>query len=191
MWVDTVPLDDPGALECDALGSEVVVETATLAEEPGTRWISSSLRRPAASAKLRGCGAVDQHVLVARARLASVIAVLTSLTYVTSGHCHTSTPGSRRLRTQIGTPSWSSPPRLEGPPAGDDRPRGHHLVEDWRSHPTGGLGLLRGRCSPCKANLQTVTVVAARVAGALIGPADNPSRRGGRRLPSSPVLLRP
>jgi hypothetical protein len=35
---DTVPLEDPGALELDVLGSEVVEETAPLAEEHRGNW---------------------------------------------------------------------------------------------------------------------------------------------------------
>ena len=115
-----LPVEDPGALQLDVLGTEVVKETAPLAEEHRMRWISSSSRTPAASPSCAVPAPWTSTFLSPAARLASNIAVLTSFTYVTSGHFPMSLSGSRRLRTQIGTPSWWSPPQ---PPAGSKVPR--------------------------------------------------------------------
>ena len=73
-----LPLEDPGALQLDVLGSEVVEEAAPLAEEHRDEMDLELVEDAGSERELRGCGAVDQHVLVAAARLASVIAVLTS-----------------------------------------------------------------------------------------------------------------
>src|SRR5207247_5766842 len=62
----TVPLEDPGALELDVLGSEVVEETAPLAEEHRDEMDLELVEDAGRECELRGSGAVDQHVLVAR-----------------------------------------------------------------------------------------------------------------------------
>ena len=77
---DTVPLEDPGALQLDVLGSEVVEETAPLAEEHRDEMDLELIEEAGSERELRNCSAVDQDVLVARTRLASVIAVVTSST---------------------------------------------------------------------------------------------------------------
>jgi hypothetical protein len=45
-------LEDPGALSLDLLGTEVVEQTAPWPKSTGTRWISSSSRRPAEERQL-------------------------------------------------------------------------------------------------------------------------------------------
>jgi hypothetical protein len=77
---DTLPLEDPGALELDVLGTEVGEETAPLARSTGMRWISSSSRTPAASASCAVAAPWTSTFLSPAARLASDIAVLTSFT---------------------------------------------------------------------------------------------------------------
>jgi hypothetical protein len=77
---DTVPLERPGALELDVLGTEVVEETAALAEEHRDEMDLELVEDAAGERELCRPGAVDKHVLSPAARLASVIAVPTSFT---------------------------------------------------------------------------------------------------------------
>jgi hypothetical protein len=68
---DTVlPLEDPGALQLDVLGSEVVEEAAPSAEEHRDEIDLKLVKDAGSERELRGSGAVDQHVLVARSLLA-------------------------------------------------------------------------------------------------------------------------
>ena len=63
---DTVSLEDAGALELDVLGIEVVEEAAPLAEEHRDEMDLELVEHAGGERDLRGSGAVDQHVLVAR-----------------------------------------------------------------------------------------------------------------------------
>jgi hypothetical protein len=70
MWVTPgLALEDPGALQLDVLGREVVEETTPLAEEHRDEMDLELVEDAGSERELRGCGAVDQHVLVARSRL--------------------------------------------------------------------------------------------------------------------------
>src|SRR5919107_1556181 len=60
------PLEDPGALQFDVLGIEVLEETAALAEEHRDEMDLELVEDAGGERELRGCGAVDQHVLLAR-----------------------------------------------------------------------------------------------------------------------------
>ena len=64
-----LPLEDPGALQLDVLGIEVVEETAPLAEEHRDEMDLELVEDAGGECELRGSGAVDQHVLVARSLL--------------------------------------------------------------------------------------------------------------------------
>ena len=59
-------LEDPGALQLDLLGGEALEETAPLAEEHRDDVELELVEDAGGQSELRGCGAVDQHVLVAR-----------------------------------------------------------------------------------------------------------------------------
>jgi len=57
---DTVlPLEDPGALQLDVLGSEVVEEAAPLAEEHWDEMDLELVEDVGSGRELRGSGAVD------------------------------------------------------------------------------------------------------------------------------------
>ncbi len=74
-------LQDPGALQLDVLGTEVVEETAPLAEEhTGMRWTRFSSRTPAASASCSATTPWTSTWLSLGTSLARVIAVLTTAT---------------------------------------------------------------------------------------------------------------
>ena len=77
---DTVPLEDPGELQLDLLGGEIVEETAPLAEEHRDEMDLELVEEAGSERELRGCGAVDRTFLWPAARLASVIAVVMSST---------------------------------------------------------------------------------------------------------------
>jgi response regulator RpfG family c-di-GMP phosphodiesterase len=66
---DTVPLEDPGALELDVLGTEVVEKTAPLPEEHRDEMDLELVEDTGSECELCGSGAVDQDVLVARSPL--------------------------------------------------------------------------------------------------------------------------
>ena len=59
-------LEDPRALELDVLGAEVVEEAAALAEEHRDEMDLELVEDAGGERELRGSGAVDQDVLVAR-----------------------------------------------------------------------------------------------------------------------------
>jgi hypothetical protein len=77
---DTVGFEHTGALQLDVLGSEVVEETAPLAEEHRDEMDLELVEDARRERELRRPGAVDEHVPAARVRLASFIAVVTSAT---------------------------------------------------------------------------------------------------------------
>jgi hypothetical protein len=57
---DTVlPLEDPGALQLDLLGSETLEQTAPLAEEHRDEMDLELVEEAGSERELRGCGAVD------------------------------------------------------------------------------------------------------------------------------------
>src|SRR5918999_3320220 len=62
-------LEDPGALKLDLLGSEALEQTTTLAEEDRDDVELDLVEDSGGERELRGSGAVDQHVLVARSLL--------------------------------------------------------------------------------------------------------------------------
>src|SRR5215203_1614601 len=61
-----LPLEDPGALQLDLLGSEALEQTAPLAEEHRDDMELDLVEDAGSERELRGSGAVDQHVLYAR-----------------------------------------------------------------------------------------------------------------------------
>src|SRR5215218_7302158 len=61
-----LPLEDPGALQLDLLGSEALEQTAPLAEEHRDEMDFELVEDAGGKRELRGSGAVDQHVLAAR-----------------------------------------------------------------------------------------------------------------------------
>src|SRR4029450_10135728 len=64
---DTVlPLEDPGALQLDLLGSEALEQTAPLAEEHRNDMELELVEDAGGKCELRRSGAVNQHVLVTR-----------------------------------------------------------------------------------------------------------------------------
>ena len=64
-----LPLEDPGALQLDLLGSEALEQSAPLAEEHRDNMELELVEDAGGKCQLRDCGAVDQHVLVARSLL--------------------------------------------------------------------------------------------------------------------------
>ena len=64
-----LPLEDTGALQLDVLGTEGVEETAPLAEQHRDEMCFELVEDAGSERELRGSGAVDQHVLVARSPL--------------------------------------------------------------------------------------------------------------------------
>jgi hypothetical protein len=64
-----LPFDDPGPLQLDVLGTALVEETAPLAEERRDEMDPELVEDAGSECELRGSGAVDQHVLVARGPL--------------------------------------------------------------------------------------------------------------------------
>jgi hypothetical protein len=64
-----LPFEDPGALQLDVLGTEMVEETAPLAQERRDDMEFELVEDAGSERKLRGPGAVDEHVLVARGLL--------------------------------------------------------------------------------------------------------------------------
>ena len=73
-------LEDPGALQLDLLGSKVLEQTASLAEEHRDDMELELVEDAGGKSELGDSGPVDEHVLVARGLLGSVIAVVTSST---------------------------------------------------------------------------------------------------------------
>ena len=69
MWVTPSPSRTRVPLELDLLGIEVVEETAPLAEEHRDEVDLELVEEAGSERELRDCGAVDQHVLVARGAL--------------------------------------------------------------------------------------------------------------------------
>jgi hypothetical protein len=65
---DTVPFEDPGVL-LDLLGTEVVEQTTSLAEEHGYDMELELVEQAGGERELRGRRAVDEHVPVARSLL--------------------------------------------------------------------------------------------------------------------------
>ena len=64
-----LPLEDPGALKLDLLGSEALEQTTPLAEEDRDDVELDLVEDSGGERELRGSGAVDQHVPVARGPL--------------------------------------------------------------------------------------------------------------------------
>jgi hypothetical protein len=60
-----LPLEDPGALQLDVLGTALVEETASLAEEHRDEMDLELVEEPCGEGTLRDARPVDQHVLVA------------------------------------------------------------------------------------------------------------------------------
>jgi hypothetical protein len=97
------------------------------------RWSSTSSRRPAARRELGGCGAVDEHVLLARCALGlghralQVVRVGDQwpLAHVDAGRLAAEDP-DRHAVVVVTAPAVR---RLEGPPSGDDGAGSHDLVE--------------------------------------------------------------
>jgi hypothetical protein len=69
MWVTALALEDPGSLELDLLGSEALEQAAPLAEEHRDDVELELVEDAFSECELRGPGAVDQHVPVARSLL--------------------------------------------------------------------------------------------------------------------------
>jgi hypothetical protein len=76
----TLTLEDPGPLQRDLLGSEALEQMAPLPEEHRDDMKLELVEDAGGECELRGCGAVDKHVLVARSVLGWVIALVTSFT---------------------------------------------------------------------------------------------------------------
>ena len=68
--------------------------------------------------------------------------------------------------------------RLEGPPAGDDRPGGHELVDDLAvdAPPAGGLDVVDVAAARERPFVQALPAVTEPVVRPSLGPAMNPSR---------------
>ena len=58
-----LPLEDPGALQLDLLGSEALEQTAPLAEEHRHDMELDLVEDAGGEGELCGSGAVDEHVL--------------------------------------------------------------------------------------------------------------------------------
>src|SRR5919109_1861101 len=127
-------LEDPGALELDLLGSEALEQTAPLAEEHGDDMELHLVEEPGGECELGDCGAVDEHVLVARGLLGlghrdfdvRHVGDQRPLTDVDAG-LMAAVDEDRHAVVVVTAPAVG---RLEGPPAGDDRSCGHELIDD-------------------------------------------------------------
>src|SRR5918996_2184449 len=64
-----LPLEDPGALQLDLLGSKALEQTAPLAEEHRDDMELDLVEDAGGKCERRGSDAVDQHVLIARSLL--------------------------------------------------------------------------------------------------------------------------
>jgi hypothetical protein len=108
-------LEDPGALQLDVPRIALVEETAPLAEEHRDEMGLEFVEDAGGERESRGCGAVDQHVLLVR----SPLGLGHRGRYV--GHISDQRPsphfavGFTAADDEDGTPSWWSPPQ---PPAG-------------------------------------------------------------------------
>src|SRR6266508_831733 len=179
-----LPLKDPGALQLDLLGGEALEQTAPLAEEHRDDMELELVENARGECELRGGGAVDQHVLVARRLLGSshrarhVVHVSDQrpLAHVDAGLVAAKDP-DRHAVVMVAAPAAG---RLEGPPAGDDRASGHELFDDLAvdtARPAGGLEVdVAARHRPF---VQTVPAVAEPVARSLIRPGDESVERHG------------
>ena len=76
----TGPFEDPGALQLDVLGTEVVEETAALAEEHLDEVDLDLVEEASTECEPRGCGAGTSTFLSPAACLAWIIAVSISVT---------------------------------------------------------------------------------------------------------------
>src|SRR4029453_9564396 len=133
-----LPLEDPGALQLDVLGTALVEQPAPLAQQHRDEVELELVEDPGSERELRGCGAVDQHVLAARSLLRPGDRGLDV------GHVGDQWPLSdvdARLppaededRHAVVVDTAPAARGLEGPPAGDDRPGGHELVDDLAVH---------------------------------------------------------
>src|SRR5215208_6317715 len=127
--------------------------------------------------ELRGCSALDQHVLVARSPLGlghrgpDVLHIGDErpLPRVDAGLAAAEDPDRHAIMV-VATPATS---RLEGPSAGDDRAGRHHLVPDvavdarWTADFLGvGIGTRQGPL------VQAVPALPETVVRSLIGPGD-------------------
>ena len=61
-----LPLEDPGPLKLDLLGSKALEQAAPLAEQHRDEVQLQLVQDAGGKCELRGSGTVDQHVLVAR-----------------------------------------------------------------------------------------------------------------------------
>src|SRR5829696_7602496 len=175
-----LPLEVPGALQLDLLGSEALEQTAPLAEEHRDDMELDLVEDAGSERELPGSGAVDQHVLYARSLL--------GLSHRTRdvGHIGDQRPlphiigvveGEDKDRHAIVVVAAPAISRLEGPPAGDDRAGRHELVEDLAvdaAQTAGGLGVIGARRRPI---VQAFPAVTQAVGRSLIGPGQR-IRRG-------------
>src|SRR5215207_2917098 len=119
-----LPLEDPGALQLDVLGTEVVEETAPLAEEHRDEMDLELVENAGSERELCGSGAVDQHVVVARSlpglghRGPDVVHIgdQRPLSHLAAG-LTTAQDEDRHAVVVVAAPAAG---RLEGPPARDD-----------------------------------------------------------------------
>jgi hypothetical protein len=79
-------LEDSGPLQLDLFGSEVLKQTAPMAEEHRDDMQLELVEGASRKGEPRDSRSVDQHVPVARPCLALAIAVLMSFTGVTNRH---------------------------------------------------------------------------------------------------------
>jgi hypothetical protein len=130
--------------------------------------------------ELRRSGAVNQHVLITRSLLGP------RHPGPDVGHVGDQRPlrriDSRLLaaededRHAVVVVTAPAARRLERPPAGDDRPCGHELIDDLAvdARRTGGSSLVVGVGIRHEPLVQAVSAVAEPVAGSFVWPGDEP-----------------
>src|SRR5829696_3245870 len=128
-----LPREDPGALQLDLLASEALEQTAPLAEEHRNDMELELVEDAGGKRELRGAGAVDQHVLVARSLLGSRHR---SRDVVEVGDQRPPRDVDAGLvarededRDAVVVVAAPAARRLEGSSAGDDCAGGHELVD--------------------------------------------------------------
>jgi hypothetical protein len=183
MWVTPAsPSEDPGALELDLLGSEAVEQTAPLAEEHRDDMELELVEDAGSKCELRGSGAMDQDVLVARGFLRlghrgrDVVHVGDQRPLRQIGGVVAGEDEDRHAVVVVAAPAAR---RLEGPPAGNHCPCRHELVDDPAvdaAQTADRLDVVDAASARNRPLVQAVPAVPRPLSGPSLGPAMNPSR---------------
>src|SRR5215204_1081245 len=177
-------LEDPRAFELDVLGTEVVEEAASVAEENRDEVDLDFVEDAGGERELRGGGAVDQHVLVA-GRLLGLghrggdvrqIGDQRPVVHLAVG-LMAAEDEDRHAVVVVTAPATGG---LEGPAAGHDRTGGHELVEDL---PVDARGTRDTLVAPVRARedpvVEAMPAVAEAVPRSCVRPGDEPVERHG------------